>query len=261
MPQTQKEAKNTPETTLPPADPSSLLAPPTPAHSLADLEEQPKRLAAKAVAENAGGDDELAERLKGGNWRLRAEKMKHKGPGLKFERFFTREGIHPYDEVVWERRSAKITNDRGEAIFEQKDLEFPNFWSQLATNVVVSKYFRGKMGAPTRETSLRDMIDRVVATIALWGRQSGRLRRRQRPPDLPGRNDLPAPAPDGLLQLAGLVQRGLGKISAVLGLLHQLRRRLDGLDPRPGQDGRHALQMGLRHRAPTSRPCAPRANT
>ena len=89
-------------------------------------------------------------------------------PGLTFERRWTRPGVHPYDEITWELRNASIGNESGKLVFEQKDVEVPSFWSQLATNVVVSKYFRGHVGTPERETSVRQLIDRVVNTIASW---------------------------------------------------------------------------------------------
>jgi ribonucleoside-diphosphate reductase alpha chain len=88
--------------------------------------------------------------------------------GLTFERRWTTPGIHPYDEITWEYRTAGISNESGKSVFEQKDVEVPNFWSQLATNVVVSKYFRGHLDTPERETSVRQLIDRVVNTIAGW---------------------------------------------------------------------------------------------
>ncbi len=66
--------------------------------------------------------------------------------GLTFERRWTRPGVHPYDEIRWETRTATIGNESGKLVFEQKDVEVPEFWSQLATNVVVSKYFRGHLG-------------------------------------------------------------------------------------------------------------------
>ncbi len=93
--------------------------------------------------------------------------------GLKFSRVLTRVGVHPYDEVEWQERSAAITNDKGEKIFELTDVDVPAFWSQLATNVVVSKYFRSQSRSGEREKSVRQIIDRVVATIAAWGRASG----------------------------------------------------------------------------------------
>jgi ribonucleoside-diphosphate reductase alpha chain len=88
--------------------------------------------------------------------------------GLTFERRWTRPGVHPYDEITWELRTAGISSETGKSVFEQKDVEVPSFWSQLATNVVVSKYFRGHLGTPERETSVKQLIDRVVNTIAAW---------------------------------------------------------------------------------------------
>ncbi|HEX7491312.1 MAG TPA: LAGLIDADG family homing endonuclease, partial [Candidatus Limnocylindrales bacterium] len=88
--------------------------------------------------------------------------------GLHFPRRWTVPGIHPYDEIQWETRTASIGNEKGVSVFEQKDVEVPAFWSQLATNVVVSKYFRGHLNTPERETSVRQLIDRVVNTIAGW---------------------------------------------------------------------------------------------
>ena len=88
--------------------------------------------------------------------------------GLTFERRWTRPGVHPYDEITWEYRTAGISSETGKTVFEQKDVEVPAFWSQLATNVVVSKYFRGHVGTPEREHSVRQLIDRVVNTIAAW---------------------------------------------------------------------------------------------
>ncbi|MEO7423739.1 MAG: vitamin B12-dependent ribonucleotide reductase, partial [Fibrobacteria bacterium] len=88
--------------------------------------------------------------------------------GLTFERRWTTPGIHPYDEITWEYRTAGISSESGKSVFEQKDVEVPDFWSQLATNVVVSKYFRGHLDTPERETSVRQLIDRVVNTITAW---------------------------------------------------------------------------------------------
>src|SRR5215467_3930667 len=91
--------------------------------------------------------------------------------GLEFRRYFTREGISPYDTVEWEYRTAAITSESGEVIFEQKDVEVPKSWSMTATNIVASKYFHGKKGTPERESSVRQLIGRVAATITQWGRQ------------------------------------------------------------------------------------------
>ena len=85
------------------------------------------------------------------------------------ERFFTTAGVDPYSQVEWDMRSAVISGEDGRVVFEQKDVEVPRAWSQTATNVVVSKYFRGPLGTPRRETSVRQLISRVVDTIAGWG--------------------------------------------------------------------------------------------
>ena len=92
-------------------------------------------------------------------------------PGRTVTRYFTHAGVHPYDEIAWERRDASIGGG-GKTVFEQKDVEVPAFWDQLAVNIVVSKYFRGHLGEPERETSVRQMIDRVAGTITGWGRDN-----------------------------------------------------------------------------------------
>ena len=75
-----------------------------------------------------------------------------KAPGLSFRRFFTKTGVSPYDEIEWEKRTALITDAKGNAIFEQKDVEVPKDWSVTATNIVASKYLHGTLGTPERET-------------------------------------------------------------------------------------------------------------
>ena len=93
--------------------------------------------------------------------------------GLKFQRYFSKPGVHPFDELEWELRTALITNEKGEKVFEQKDVEIPKSWSMTATNVVVSKYFYGKLGSPERETSVRQLVERVARTIYQWGVKDG----------------------------------------------------------------------------------------
>src|SRR5918994_3421788 len=89
-------------------------------------------------------------------------------------RIYTSPGVDPYDEVVWERRDARITNWKDGAVaFEQRDVEFPTGWSLNATNIVAQKYFRGTLGTAARESSLRQVVDRVVDTITAWGREGG----------------------------------------------------------------------------------------
>ncbi len=92
---------------------------------------------------------------------------------IKVGRFFSSDGKHPFDEINWDKRTATITNEKGEVIFEQEDVEVPAFYSQLATKVVVSKYFYGEKGTSERETSLKELIHRVTRTIADWGYQDG----------------------------------------------------------------------------------------
>ena len=94
-------------------------------------------------------------------------------PGLDFPRFFSREGSDPFDEIEWESRVALIGSEQGEVVFEQRDVEIPSFWSQQATNIVVSKYFRGQMDSPTRERSVKQLIGRVVDTLTKWARTQG----------------------------------------------------------------------------------------
>ncbi|HVM53205.1 MAG TPA: vitamin B12-dependent ribonucleotide reductase [Acidimicrobiales bacterium] len=94
--------------------------------------------------------------------------------GIGIRRFFTTEGVHPYDEVTWERRDARITNYRdGTVAFEQLGVEVPASWSLNATNILAQKYFRGTLGTPERESSLRQVADRVVDTITAWGVKDG----------------------------------------------------------------------------------------
>lgn len=93
--------------------------------------------------------------------------------GMEFLSYYSTDGVHPFDELEWEQRTASITNEKGESIFEQKNVEVPASWSQQATNVVVSKYFSGKMGTPQRESSVKQLIGRVADTIARWGLEQG----------------------------------------------------------------------------------------
>ncbi len=91
--------------------------------------------------------------------------------GLSVERYFTTVGVDPAEEIAWETRTAQITGEGGAIIFEQKDVEVPKSWSLLATNVVASKYFRGPLGTPSRERSVKQLVSRVVETIGEWGRK------------------------------------------------------------------------------------------
>ena len=93
--------------------------------------------------------------------------------GLRFERYFTDGRTAPFDNVEWEKRTALIGNEKGVTIFKQEDVEVPKGWSQTATNIVASKYFHGKVGSPERESSVRQLIGRVVKTVVRWGEQGG----------------------------------------------------------------------------------------
>src|SRR4051794_28780262 len=90
--------------------------------------------------------------------------------GLRIERIYTKDGVHPYDEVAWEKRDVVMTNWRdGSVNFEQRGVEFPDFWSVNAVNIVTSKYFRGAVGSTVRESSLKQLIDRVVKSYVAAG--------------------------------------------------------------------------------------------
>ncbi|NDE83345.1 MAG: vitamin B12-dependent ribonucleotide reductase, partial [Actinobacteria bacterium] len=96
------------------------------------------------------------------------------GKGLKIERVFSTQGAHPYDQVTWERRDVVQTNWKtGETVFEQKGVEFPDFWSVNASTIVTTKYFRGAVGHENREWSLKQVIDRVVLTYTRAGKEHG----------------------------------------------------------------------------------------
>lgn len=96
------------------------------------------------------------------------------GKGLTIERIYTNEGIHPYDEVTWDRRDVVQQNWKtGEVVFEQRGVEYPDFWSVNASTIVTTKYFRGAVGAENREWSLKQVIDRVVLTYVKAGRENG----------------------------------------------------------------------------------------
>ena len=147
--------------------------------------------------------------------------------GVDFPRYFTARlepGKTPYDEVQWELRTATIGNDKGAVIFEQRDVEVPADWSQTATNIVASKYFHGKLGSPERETQRAQLVHRVVDTIADWGMRERLLRDAGGRRKFPQRTGAPDADAEGLLQFAGLVQRGREGIAR----LRLVLRRSDG---------------------------------
>src|SRR5918998_3673277 len=109
-----------------------------------------------------------------GRQRSRASGASAPSGGLRVERVWTTAGVHPYDEVTWERRDVVMTNWRdGTVNFEQRGVEFPSSWSVNATNIVTSKYFRGAVGSSQRESSLRQLIDRVVRVYHRSGLDNG----------------------------------------------------------------------------------------
>jgi ribonucleoside-diphosphate reductase alpha chain len=99
--------------------------------------------------------------------------------GLRIKRLFTKLGFHPFDEIEWELRTTTIQNEKGQVIFEQRNVEVPRDWSQTATNIVASKYFHGKLGTAEREWSVKQLISRVADTIAEWGVEDGYFRREE----------------------------------------------------------------------------------
>ena len=115
----------------------------------------------------------MTETTRPANGRTETERPVRAGAGLTIARVFTSRA-HPYDEVTWERRDVVQTNWKtGEVVFEQKGVEFPDFWSVNASTIVTTKYFRGALGTPVRETSLRQLIDRVVTTYRRAGQEHG----------------------------------------------------------------------------------------
>jgi ribonucleoside-diphosphate reductase alpha chain len=115
----------------------------------------------------------MAETRTALNGHTETQQVTKRATGLEFQRRFTNGKVSPFDAVEWERRTALIGNDKGQVIFRQENVEVPKSWSQTATNIVVSKYFHGKPNTPERETSVRQLITRVVDTIVRWGEEGG----------------------------------------------------------------------------------------
>ena len=115
-----------------------------------------------------------SDNQKAAETRTSAERRPRVVPSVRFERVFTTEGVHPYDDIVWESRDVVQTNWKtNETVFEQRGVEFPDFWSVNAYTIVTTKYFRGAVGTEQREHSLRQLIDRVVLTYGRAGREHG----------------------------------------------------------------------------------------
>ena len=160
-------------------------------------------------------------------------------------RHFTKAGSDPFDSVEMETRTALIPGKDGPS-FEQRDVEFPTFWSQTATNIVAQKYFRGKLNSPEREHSVRQMIGRVADTITAWGLKDSYFA------DGDEAETFRAELTHLLLhqmvavQLAGVVQRRLRGAPAVQRVLHPLGRGQHGVDPRLDPQGGPGLPRRLR---------------
>ena len=116
----------------------------------------------------------MTETTRSANGRPESRKSRGRAASLTIERVFTTPGVHPYDEVTWERRDVVQNNWKtGEVVFEQTGTEFPSFWSVNASTIVTTKYFRGALGTPVREHSLKQLIDRVVKTYRQAGEEHG----------------------------------------------------------------------------------------
>src|ERR1700719_236888 len=115
----------------------------------------------------------MAETRTALNGIVQTEHTTRRATGLEFQRRFTDGKVSPFDKVEWERRTALIGNEKGQVIFRQENVEVPKAWSMTATNIVASKYFHGKPNSPERETSVRQLIGRVVDTIVRWGEEGG----------------------------------------------------------------------------------------
>ena len=181
---------------------------------------------------------------------------------IGIRRHFTTEGVHPYDEVRWERRDARITNFRdGTVAFEQLGVEVPESWSVNATNILAQKYFRGTLGTEEREWSLRQVADRVADTLTAWGIKDGYFV-----------DDEEALVFNHELKYLIIHQKAAfnspvwfnigvqGVPAAGLRVLHPRRRGHDGLDPQLVHRGGHHLQGRLgRRRQPVAHPLVARA--
>ncbi len=172
------------------------------------------------------------------------------GKGLKIERVFSTEGVHPYDELTWERRDVVQTNWKtGETVFEQRGVEFPDTWSVNASTIVTTKYFRGAVGTDAREWSLKQLIDRVVKTYRKGGEEQRLLRRRRADAEL-FEHELTWLLVHQYFSFNSPVWFNVGTHSPqqVSACFILVGRRLDGLDPELVQGGGLHLQGRLRRR-------------
>jgi ribonucleoside-diphosphate reductase alpha chain len=182
--------------------------------------------------------------------------------GIGITRHFTTEGVHPYDEVTWERRDARITNYRdGSVAFEQLGVEFPTTWSLNATNIVAQKYFRGTLGHPRARDLAAQVIDRVADTITTWGIEGGYFVDDREAETFRAELKHLLVNQKAAFNSPGVVQhRGQGRAPAGLGLLHPRGRGHHGLHPQLVPGGGRDLQGRLgRRRQPVQHPLLGRA--
>ena len=208
------------------------------------MQDGAQKLSAAAAGQQSVGSSVHSENTETARQGARAAAA----PGLEFPRFFTTAGQDPFDEVEWELRDAVIGNEKGSVVFEQRDVEMPKAWSQQATNIVVSKYFRGHVGSPERERSVKQLIGRVVDTITGWARKQKYF----------ASDDALQAFSDDLKHL--LVDQkaafnspvwfncGFEKAPQCSACFINSVRRHDGVDPDPRQDRGHAVQVRLGHR-------------
>ena len=169
--------------------------------------------------------------------------------GLTIERVFSTEGVHPYDEITWERRDVVQTNWKtGETVFEQRGAEFPDFWSVNASTIVTTKYFRGAVGTDVREWSLKQLVDRVVKTYTKAGVEHGYFASEADAGVF--EHELTWLLVHQYFSFNSPVWFNVGTRLAPAGqrLLHPVGRRLDGLDPQLVQGRGLHLQGRLRRR-------------
>ena len=172
-----------------------------------------------------------------------------RGKGIAVERIYTTPGVHPYDEVTWEKRDVVQQNWKtGATIFEQRGVEFPDFWSVNASTIVTTKYFRGALGSDKREQSLKQLIDRVVLTYVKAGKDHGYFGTAEDAEIF--EHELTYALLHQVFSFNSPVWFNVGTSTpaAGLGLLHPRGRRLDGLDPQLVQGGGQDLPGRLRRR-------------
>ena len=181
------------------------------------------------------------------NGMTETNQITRRASGLEFQRRFTDGKVSPFDKVEWERRTALIGNDKGQVIFRQENVEVPKSWSHDGDEHRRFEIF-SRQAQHTGARNLGAAIDRPRGEYDCALGRGGRLLRHARiARRFPRRADAPAGRAEDGFQFAGVVQRGRAAQAAVLGVLHQFRAGQHGFDHGPGQDGRDAVQVGLRN--------------